>query len=252
VLIESGAVRHATLMRRAGSAIAAAVFVWLVVTAGQAMAQEPPQITPNISVTPSKVVTPWIYQMAIGAAILGALILLGVVASYLRFSPKFFGKDEAPARTSPGARPPLVRQPAYERPAVAAHAAAPQPTAAAAAPAPAATATATAVMEGPPSEPEPSTQPEPAAQPEAEPATEPKPKPEPATEPKPEPDAPSPPVQAAAGPAPAPAASAESAMDQETFDRVLQEQIDKGMDRRVAEGRARAAAVVAARKKAQG
>ena len=163
MLIESGAVRHATLMRRAGSAIAAAGVVWLVVTAGQAMAQEPPQITPNISVTPSKVVTPWIYQMAIGAAILGALILLGVVASYLRFSPKFFGKDEAPARTPPGARPPLVRQPAYERQPVAAHAAAPQPTAAAAAPAsapaPAAAATATAVMEGPPSEPEPSTQP---------------------------------------------------------------------------------------------
>jgi hypothetical protein len=41
-------------------------------------------------------------------------------------------------------------------------------------------------------------------------------------------------------------------MDQETFDRVLQEQLDKGVDRRVAEGRARAAAVVAARKKAQG
>ena len=58
VLIESGAVRHATLMRRAGSAIAAAGVVGFVVAAGQAMAQEPPQITPNISVTPSKVVTP--------------------------------------------------------------------------------------------------------------------------------------------------------------------------------------------------
>jgi hypothetical protein len=41
-------------------------------------------------------------------------------------------------------------------------------------------------------------------------------------------------------------------MDQETFDRVLQEQLDKGVDRRVAEGRARAAGVVAGRKKAQG
>jgi FtsZ-interacting cell division protein ZipA len=43
-----------------------------------------------------------------------------------------------------------------------------------------------------------------------------------------------------------------SALDQETFDRVLEEQLAKGVDRRVAEGRARAAAVVAARKKAQG
>jgi hypothetical protein len=41
-------------------------------------------------------------------------------------------------------------------------------------------------------------------------------------------------------------------MDQETFDRVLDDQLGRGVDRRVAEGRARAAAVVAARKKAQG
>ena len=110
VLIESGAVRHATLMRRAGSAIAAAGVVWLVVTAGQAMAQEPPQITPNISVTPSKVVTPWIYQMAIGAAILGAIIVLVLLASYMRFSPKFFGRQEV-TKAPPGARPQaLMRQ----------------------------------------------------------------------------------------------------------------------------------------------
>ena len=38
-------------------------------------------------------------------------------------------------------------------------------------------------------------------------------------------------------------------MDQETFDRVLAEEVAKGTDRRVAEGRARAAAVRAARKK---
>ena len=236
-------------MRRAGSAIAAAGVVWLVVTAGQAMAQEPPQITPNISVTPSKVVTPWIYQMAIGAAILGVLILLGVVASYLRFSPKFFGKEEPAAKTSPGARPPLVRQPASSARPSRRMPPLPSRQLAAASPAPAAAATATAVMEGPPSEPEPSTQPEPATEPKPEPATEPKPEPstepqpEPPTEPEPEPEAPS---------TPEPTANTESALDQETFDRVLQEQLDKGMDRRVAEGRARAAAVVAARKKAQG
>jgi hypothetical protein len=55
-----------------------------------------------------------------------------------------------------------------------------------------------------------------------------------------------------ATPQPAAAHSGPAALDKETFDRVLAEQLDKGVDRRVAEGRARAAAVVAARKKAQG
>ncbi|CAN5265995.1 hypothetical protein BH20ACT24_BH20ACT24_06580 [soil metagenome] len=40
--------------------------------------------------------------------------------------------------------------------------------------------------------------------------------------------------------------------DQETFDRVLQEELGTGTDRRVAEGRAKAAAIRAARKKAEG
>ena len=37
-------------------------------------------------------------------------------------------------------------------------------------------------------------------------------------------------------------------MDQPTFDRILQEELDKGTDRRVAEGRARAAAIRAYRR----
>ena len=41
-------------------------------------------------------------------------------------------------------------------------------------------------------------------------------------------------------------------LDQETYDRVLQEQLGKGMDRRVAEGKARSAAVKAARAKSEG
>jgi hypothetical protein len=40
--------------------------------------------------------------------------------------------------------------------------------------------------------------------------------------------------------------------DQETLDRVLAEELAKGTDRRVAEGRARAAGIRAARKKAGG
>jgi hypothetical protein len=62
------------------------------------------------------------------------------------------------------------------------------------------------------------------------------------------------PAQAApaqSAPPAAPSQGAAAALDQETFDRVLEEQLGKGVDRRVAEGRARAAAVVAARKKSQ-
>jgi hypothetical protein len=51
--------------------------------------------------------------------------------------------------------------------------------------------------------------------------------------------------------APAPAEHAEVALDQETFERVLAELLEQGIDRRVAEGRARRAAMVAARTKAE-
>jgi formate hydrogenlyase subunit 6/NADH:ubiquinone oxidoreductase subunit I len=63
------------------------------------------------------------------------------------------------------------------------------------------------------------------------------------------------PAAAAASPAPAAAAPAEHAdvaLDQETFERVLAELLEEGTDRRVAEGRARRAAMVAARTKAEG
>jgi NADH-quinone oxidoreductase subunit I len=56
----------------------------------------------------------------------------------------------------------------------------------------------------------------------------------------------------APAPSPAPAPAADHVEpDQETVDRVLQEELDKGTDRRVAEGRAKAAGIRAARRKAQ-
>jgi len=58
------------------------------------------------------------------------------------------------------------------------------------------------------------------------------------------------PAPAAAEAAPAEKKSGPVELDQETFDRVLQEQLDKGVDRRVAEGRAKSKAVQAARAKA--
>jgi hypothetical protein len=61
-----------------------------------------------------------------------------------------------------------------------------------------------------------------------------------------------PPAAAAAAPASSAVEHAEVSLDQETFDRVLAELLEKGTDRRVAEGQARRAAMIAARKKAEG
>lgn len=60
------------------------------------------------------------------------------------------------------------------------------------------------------------------------------------------------PSAAPSPPRPATAAAEHVEPDQETFDRVLAEELAKGTDRRVAEGRAKAAAIRAARKKAGG
>jgi len=57
---------------------------------------------------------------------------------------------------------------------------------------------------------------------------------------------------AAAAEAPAPVEHAEVTVDQETYDRVLAELLEQGTDRRVAEGRAKRAGMVAARAKAEG
>jgi hypothetical protein len=60
---------------------------------------------------------------------------------------------------------------------------------------------------------------------------------------------------APAAAAPAPAATEERpevSLDQETFDATLKELLDAGTDRRIAEGKARRAAMIAARKKAAG
>ena len=57
---------------------------------------------------------------------------------------------------------------------------------------------------------------------------------------------------ALAAEAPAPVEHAEVTVDQETYDRVLAELLEQGTDRRVAEGRAKRAGMVAARAKAEG
>jgi hypothetical protein len=256
-------------------------------------------ITPNFSITPSSSVTKWIVWMALGAIILAVLVLLFLGTGYMRFGPKFFGREEAPKRPPPGVRPPLMtRTGPSARPPVAQSAGARAATAVAERPtAPAAgTPPRPSVPSQPAAQPAGSSRPtappsgEPAVQsdavgeaearaPEAPPTAkapeevgaqpdeavaqasttagqaEAAPQPEQAeAAPQPEqaeavPQPESPPSE----PATAPATHGQAAaLDQETFDRVLEEQLGKGVDRRVAEGRARAAAVVAARKKAQG
>jgi NADH-quinone oxidoreductase subunit I len=66
------------------------------------------------------------------------------------------------------------------------------------------------------------------------------------------PAAAAPAAAAAAAEAPAPVEHAEVTVDQETYERVLAELLEQGTDRRVAEGRAKRAGMVAARAKAEG
>jgi hypothetical protein len=177
----------------------------------------------------------WVYNAAVLLALLGIVVALLIVFGYMRFAPRF-QTDEGGRRTvrspriQPGAdvrRPvnvtsaPLVVQP----PAVAVAAPA---AVAVAAPAPAA---------APAAAPAPAQAPAAAA---AEPAA-----PAPAA-------AEAPAAAPAPTPAPAPGEHKEVALDQETFDATLAELLAKGTDRRVAEGQARRAAMIAARKKAEG
>jgi hypothetical protein len=195
----------------------------LVALAGSATAQV--QVSPNAS--PTKNDGGWIYWIAIALAVVGVLVALLIVFGYMRFAPRF-QRDEQGRKTVKAPR----LQPGEDAPrrpvnitgapvVVPAPAAAPVPVAAAVAAAPA-----------------------PAPAPAAAPA------------PAPVPAAPTPAAESAAAPAPAaavaPAERKEVALDQETFDRVLAELLEKGTARRVAEGQARRAAMIAARKKAEG
>jgi hypothetical protein len=201
------------------------------------------QISVDPTVTPVLNNGGWVFNAAELLALLGIVLTLAIVFGYMRLAPRFQTDEQTRRsvkvpRMQPGQevrRPvkvvgtPIVVQPPVIAPAVAAGAvavaappaAAPAPVAAsapAAAPAPAAAAPAV-------------TPAVPAAQ-AAEAAAPPA-------------DAPAP----AAAPA---AAHADVTLDQETFDRVLAELLEKGTDRRVAEGQARRAAMIAARKKAEG
>jgi uncharacterized membrane protein len=243
---------------RALRAIAIAALLVLVLPATTALAQ----VSVDPTVTPEVNTGGWVFGMAVLLALLGLVVILLLVVAYVRFAPRF-STDESTLkvvradRVRPGeelprrtvdikeAAPVVVAPPQLPEPAgVAAAAPAAAPAQAApgqAAPAPAAPAA--PAPAGPGAE-APSTE-----APEAEPASEDAPaEADGATEARETPDA----ATSQAAPAPAPAEPVEVTMDQEVYEQTLQELLDKGTDKRVAEGQARRAGMIAARKKASG
>ncbi|MFL5799343.1 MAG: hypothetical protein ACJ77A_15600 [Actinomycetota bacterium] len=218
---------------RSRVALRLAVFAGLLL----AVLAVPLAASAQVTIGPTDVITKetggWVYWMAEGAIILGGAVLLFLGAMYLRFAPRFqHQEEEAPRAGRPGRPGPetaVVLQRSWQQatpPAGVQAVPAPQPVAVAAPAAPAA-APAPAAPVGAPA-------PGGAAPAAAAPAA-------------------AAPAAAAAEPAaPAPAAPRPREpvqLDQETFDRVLAEETAKGTSQRVAEGRARSAAVKAWRAK---
>ena len=223
------------LARRAVTVSLGAVAL-LGTTASRALAQS--HILPTV--TPVRTDGGWIYWLGWLSAALAVLVFLLLVTLYMRRAPRF-AKDEDEARVVradrviPGREPPrrlvdvtqavpVVAQP----PPVLAAAPAAAPAPAAAAAAPAAPAPAAATAEAPAEEPAAGS---PAETPAREPAA---------------------PAPAAAAPPAEPAERVEVTMDQAVYEQTLQELLDGGTDRRIAEGRAKRAGMLAARKAAGG
>jgi hypothetical protein len=204
-----------------------------------------PQIIVDPTVTPTLNNGGWVYNAAVLLAVLGAIVALALVFGYMRFAPRFQTDEGArrsvrAPRIQPGRdvrRPvnitsaPVVVQPPTIVGTAAPVAAAAPPQAASAAPQ-AASAAPQAASAAPQAA---SAAAAPAAQPVAEAASA-----------APSSPAPAAPVAASTGERP------EVSLDEETFEKTLAELIAKGTDRRVAEGQARRAAMIAARKKAGG
>jgi hypothetical protein len=222
---------YASRVRRLVLVLAAAALCVLLLP-GFASAQ----VSINPTVTPTRDDGGWVYWMALGAIALGALIVLMAAAAYLRLAPRFSRDEEEDVPRSgvraPDAQVSLQTVWTQARPVSVEAVPAPQPAAVAAAPAPAPAAA----------------RPAPAGAPAGTaPAGT-----EPAAAPAAAGEAPAAEAAEAAAPRPARAPRVEVEPDQETLDRVLQEQLAKGVDRRVAEGRAKSAALRAAREKAGG
>jgi hypothetical protein len=205
----------------------AVVAVSVMYAAGVAQAQ----VRVEPTATPVRNDGGWVFQAAQLLALLGIVTVVMIVIGYMRFAPRF-AKDEESIKVVRADRV-VIGQELPRRnvdlsqavPVVVAPPAVPVPAGAVAAPA-AAPATAAPAA--------------PAAPAVAAPA--------PAAEA---------PAAAPAAPAPAappaePAERVEVSMDQAVFDSTLEELLAAGTDRRIAEGKARRAAMIAAKKKAAG
>jgi hypothetical protein len=234
-------------------AVLAGSFALVLSTVIVASAQTP--VDP--STTPTENTGGWVFSMAQLLGVLGGAVVLFLIVMYMRYAPRF-SKDESSLkivradRVRPGselprravdisqAAPVIVAPPSVPVPVGAATPA--SPVAAPPAPAPATPAP-------PPAAPAPAaapTPPEPTSEGQA--AEAPAPAEAPAA-------AEAPPAPAAAEQPASPAAPAERVevtLDQEVFESTLAELLEKGTDRRVAEGQARRAGMIAARKKAEG
>jgi hypothetical protein len=215
------------------------------------------QLSFSPNATPTLNTGGWVYGAAVLLTVVGVLIVLALVFGYMRFAPRFRRDESAPrsvraARLQPGRDAPRRPVNITGAPVVVPAPVAPAPVAAAvSAPAPAVSAPAPAVSApavAAPAPAAPATPPAAVAAPMAAPE-------QPAAAAAAPPAGPSP-AATAAQPAPTPAPAAgehkDVALDQETFDAKLAELLAKGTDRRVAEGQARRAAMIAARKKAEG
>ncbi len=225
------------LARRA-LAVAGGTAMFLVLGATSALAQS--HIIPTV--TPVRTDGGWIYWLGWLSMGLAGLVFLLLLTLYMRRAPRF-SKDEDEARVVradrviPGREPPRrlvdVTQavPVVAQPPVAAAVAAPAaaaPAAAPVAPAAATPAAPAAVAEAPAAAPASPAAPAEAAAPAS-------------------PAAPAP----AAAPAP-PAERVEVTMDQAVYEKTLEELLAGGADRRIAEGKAKRAGMIAARKAAEG
>ena len=217
-----------------------AVFAVAAVSVTYAAGVAQAQVRVDPTTTPVRNDGGWVFQAAQLLMLLGVVTVVLMVIAYMRYAPRF-AKDEESIKVVRADRvtigeelprrnvdlsqavPVVVAPPAVPAPVGAAAPAAVAAAAAAPAVAPAVAAPAAAA---------PAAAPPPAAA--AAPAAAP---------------------PAAAPPAAAPAAPAERvevSMDQEVFDSTLEELLAAGTDRRIAEGKARRAAMIAAKKKAAG
>ena len=213
-MLESAPMRLRTLPVKLLATVATAVSVLVVGVSGAAA-----QVIVSPNAEPERNDGGWIYWIAIALVVLGVVLALSIVLRYVRYAPRFQREESGPKtvkapRIQPGREAPRRPVNITGAPVVvpAPAAAVPVPAAAAAAPAPV-----------------PAAAPTPAPAPQAQPV-----------------------ATNAVTPSPASGERKEVPLDQETFDRVLAELLEKGTARRVAEGQARRAAMIAARKKAGG